>query len=51
MDPSGTRHFRASIVARARFIEDLVVDQAGCGVSQYAILGAGLDSFASADPT
>ena len=27
MDPQGTRLFRASIVARARFIEDLVDEQ------------------------
>ena len=29
MDPHFTSRFRASIVARARFIEDLVVEQAG----------------------
>src|SRR4051794_8886720 len=45
MDPDATRSFRASIVARARFIEDLVVEQAD-RVRQYVILGAGLDSFA-----
>jgi methyltransferase (TIGR00027 family) len=50
MDPHATRLFRASIVARARFIEDLVVEQAGCGVSQYVILGAGLDTFAQRRP-
>jgi methyltransferase (TIGR00027 family) len=50
MDPQFTRPFRASIVARARFIEDLVVEQAGRGVSQYVILGAGLDSFAQRRP-
>jgi methyltransferase (TIGR00027 family) len=50
MDPNATRYFRASIVARARFIEDLVVEQAGLGVSQYVILGAGLDSFAQRRP-
>jgi methyltransferase (TIGR00027 family) len=46
MDPDRTKFFRASIVARARFIEDLVVEQAGRGVGQYIILGAGLDTFA-----
>jgi methyltransferase (TIGR00027 family) len=50
MDPQFTRPFRASIVARARFIEDLVVEQAACGLSQYVILGAGLDSFAQRRP-
>jgi methyltransferase (TIGR00027 family) len=50
MDPQGTRMFRASIVARARFIEDLVLDQAARGVAQYVILGAGLDTFAQRRP-
>jgi methyltransferase (TIGR00027 family) len=50
MDPAGTRGFRASIVARARFIEDLVAEQAGRGVAQYVILGAGLDTFAQRRP-
>jgi methyltransferase (TIGR00027 family) len=50
MDPDGTRLFRASIVARARFIEDLVVEQAGRGVNQYVILGAGLDTFVQRRP-
>jgi methyltransferase (TIGR00027 family) len=50
MNPQVTRLFRASIVARARFVEDLVVEQAGRGVSQYVILGAGLDSFAQRRP-
>jgi methyltransferase (TIGR00027 family) len=50
MDPQGTRLFRASIVARARFIEDMVVEQAGRGVEQYVILGAGLDTFAQRRP-
>lgn len=50
MDPDGTRVFRASIAARARFIEDLVAEQADRGVSQYVILGAGLDTFAQRRP-
>jgi methyltransferase (TIGR00027 family) len=50
MDPVGTRGFRVAIVARARFIEDLVAEQAGHGVSQYVILGAGLDTFAQRRP-
>jgi methyltransferase (TIGR00027 family) len=50
MDPQGTRLFRASTVARARFIEDLVAEQAGRSVSQYVILGAGLDSFVQRRP-
>jgi methyltransferase (TIGR00027 family) len=50
MDPRATRLFRAAIVARTRFIEDLVVDQAGRRVRQYVILGAGLDTFAQRRP-
>jgi len=50
MNPQFTRPFRASIVARARFIEDLVIEQAARGLSQYVILGAGLDSFAQRRP-
>src|ERR1700733_4359065 len=50
MDPGFTRLFRASIVARARFIEDLVVEEGGRGVGQYVILGAGLDTFAQRRP-
>jgi methyltransferase (TIGR00027 family) len=50
MHPDFTRLFRASILARARFIEDLIVEQAGHDVSQYVILGAGLDSFAQRRP-
>jgi methyltransferase (TIGR00027 family) len=50
MDPNFTRLFRAAIVGRARFIEDLVVEQAGRGICQYVILGAGLDTFAQRRP-
>ena len=45
-----TRAFRASIVARARFVEDLVAEQVARGVGQYVILGAGLDTFAQRRP-
>ena len=45
-----TRPFRASILARARFIEDLVAEQAANSVWQYVILGAGLDTFAQRRP-
>jgi methyltransferase (TIGR00027 family) len=50
MNPRFTRVLRAWIVARARFIENLVVEEAGRGVRQYVILGAGLDSFAQRRP-
>jgi methyltransferase (TIGR00027 family) len=45
-----TQSFRASIVARARFIEDLIARLAARGVAQYVILGAGLDTFAQRRP-
>jgi methyltransferase (TIGR00027 family) len=47
MHPQFTRPFRASIVARARFVEDLIVES---GVEQYVILGAGLDTFVQRRP-
>jgi methyltransferase (TIGR00027 family) len=50
MHPQGTKIFRASIVSRARAIEDLVEEQAQHGVRQYVILGAGLDTFAQRKP-
>ncbi|MGW0210909.1 class I SAM-dependent methyltransferase [Streptomyces sp. NPDC003233] len=50
MDPEVTRGFRAAMVARARFIEDLVAEQADRGVDQYVLLGAGLDTFAQRSP-
>jgi methyltransferase (TIGR00027 family) len=50
MHPEGTKQFRASIVARARCIEDLVVEQMTRGLDQYVILGAGLDTFAQRRP-
>ena len=46
MHPEYTKRLRASMVARSRFIEDLIIDQSKLGVSQYVILGAGLDTFA-----
>jgi methyltransferase (TIGR00027 family) len=45
-----TRPFRASIVARARFVEDLVAERAATGLGQYIILGAGVDTFAQRRP-
>lgn len=45
-----TRPFRASILARARFVEELLEERAARGVGQYVILGAGLDTFAQRRP-
>ncbi|HEX3087626.1 MAG TPA: class I SAM-dependent methyltransferase, partial [Ilumatobacteraceae bacterium] len=50
MHPEGTKGFRAAIVARARFIDDLVADEVAAGVTQYVILGAGLDTLAQRRP-
>ena len=50
MHPQGTSGYRAAIVGRARFVEDLVAEQFGQGVRQYVILGAGLDTFAQRRP-
>src|ERR1700728_3951495 len=50
MDPDGTRWFRAGIVARARFVEDLVAQQADHGAAQSVVLGPGLDTFAQRRP-
>jgi methyltransferase (TIGR00027 family) len=50
MDPARTARFRAGIVARSRFAEDVVAERAGHGVAQYVILGAGLDTFAQRQP-
>ncbi|UGU16319.1 class I SAM-dependent methyltransferase [Sinomicrobium kalidii] len=45
-DMKYTSRLRASVVARARFVEDLAKEQIEKGVKQYILLGAGLDSFA-----
>ena len=50
MDPVFTSGFRGSIVARARFIEDLVAELAAQGTGPYVLLGAGLDTFAQRRP-
>ncbi|TZF85556.1 class I SAM-dependent methyltransferase (plasmid) [Pedobacter sp. BS3] len=49
-DMKFTKRLRASIIARARFIEDLIIEQSQQGISQYVILGAGLDTFAQRRP-
>jgi methyltransferase (TIGR00027 family) len=49
-DMKFTKRLRASIVARARFIEDLIIEQSKQGINQYVILGSGLDTFAQRRP-
>lgn len=41
-----TRPFRASVLARARYVEDALEESISRGTQQYVILGAGLDTFA-----
>lgn len=50
MDAKATMRARASIIARARFLEDFVAEQCEGGIGQYVILGAGLDTFALRRP-
>lgn len=45
-----TKPFRASILARARFVEDLLEEHVARGVGQYIVLGAGLDTFVQRRP-
>jgi methyltransferase (TIGR00027 family) len=47
MHPRGTAPFRAWVVVRARFAEDLIRET---HPEQYVLLGAGLDTFAQREP-
>lgn len=47
MDPVGTAPYRIGLVARTRFVEDLLVEE---GIGQFVLLGAGLDTFAQRHP-
>ena len=49
-DMKYTKRLRASIVARSRFIEDLIIEESKLGINQYVILGAGLDTFVQRRP-
>jgi methyltransferase (TIGR00027 family) len=44
------RDFRAFMAARSRYAEDRLAEAVAGGVSQYVILGAGLDTFAYRNP-
>lgn len=50
-DMKYTKRLRASIVARARFTEDLIINGSQQGITQYIILGSGLDTFAQRNPS
>ncbi len=45
-----SRAFRAFMAARSRYAEDRLAECVSAGVTQYAILGAGLDTFAYRNP-
>ena len=45
-----TKPMRATVVVRSRIAEDEVADAAARGVSQYVLLGAGLDTFGYRNP-
>lgn len=44
------RDFRAFMAARSRFVEDRLAEAVRQGVTQYVVLGAGLDTFAYRNP-
>jgi methyltransferase (TIGR00027 family) len=43
MHPMGTRPYRVGVVARTRYVEDLLIEER---IAQYVLLGAGLDTYA-----
>jgi methyltransferase (TIGR00027 family) len=49
MHPVG-RDFRGFMAARSRYTEDRLAEAVACGVTQYVLLGAGLDTFAYRNP-
>jgi methyltransferase (TIGR00027 family) len=44
------RDFRAFMAARSRYVEDQLANAVANGVTQYVVLGAGLDTFAYRNP-
>ena len=44
------RDFRCYIAARSRYVEDRLAEAVARGVTQYLVLGAGLDTFAYRNP-
>ncbi len=44
------RDFRAFMAVRSRYVEDRLAEAVSKGVTQYVILGAGLDTFAYRNP-
>jgi methyltransferase (TIGR00027 family) len=50
LDHPFAKQWRAGFALRARYAEDLLVEGIQCGVRQYVVLGAGLDTFAYRQP-
>jgi methyltransferase (TIGR00027 family) len=48
--PDRLHAFQAWTAVRSRFVEDFVDSAVAAGVSQYVVLGAGIDSFAYRNP-
>jgi methyltransferase (TIGR00027 family) len=44
------RDFRLFMAARSRYVEDRLAETVSQGIAQYAVLGAGLDTFAYRNP-
>ena len=44
------RDFRAFMAVRSRYVEDQLAEAVAQGVTQYVVLGAGLDTFAYRNP-
>lgn len=49
-DRPHSRSLRAWLVARSRYAEDSLAASVAAGVTQYVVLGAGLDTFAMRNP-
>src|ERR1035437_2155737 len=45
------RDFRAFMAVRSRYAEDRMAEAVANGVTQYVVLGAGLDTFAYRNPS
>ena len=50
IDRPATQSMRHFIAARSRFAEESLAAAVACGVRQYGVLGAGLDTFAHRNP-
>jgi methyltransferase (TIGR00027 family) len=51
LDHPFATQWRAGFALRARYVEDCLAEGVQCGVKQYVILGAGLDTFAYRQPS